>query len=121
MFNGNRRIPPPVNDPVKSYAPGSPERASIKARLGCMAGEVVEIPLIIGGEAVTTGSTANAVMPHDHAHVLGHYHKASEAHVQQAIAAAQAARVEWASWSFGDRAAIMVKAVEMLSTPLRLT
>ncbi len=121
MFNGHRRIPPPVNDPVKSYAPGSPERASIKARLSCMAGEVVDIPLIIGGKAVTTGSTANAVMPHDHAHVLGHYHKASEAHVQQAIAAAQAAHGEWASWSFDDRAAIMLKAAELLTTTWRDT
>ena len=121
MFNGHRRIPPPVNDPVKSYAPGSPERASIKARLSCMAGEVVDIPLIIGGKAVTTGSTANAVMPHDHAHVLGHYHKASEAHVQQAIAAAQAAHDEWASWSFDDRAAIMLKAAELLTTTWRDT
>jgi 1-pyrroline-5-carboxylate dehydrogenase len=121
MFNGHRRIPPPVNDPVKSYAPGSPERASIKARLACLAGEVVDIPLIIDGKAVTTGSTANAVMPHDHAHVLGHYHKASEAHVQQAIAAAQAAHDEWASWSFDDRAAIMLKAAELLTTTWRDT
>jgi len=121
MFNGHRRIPPPVNDPVKNYAPGSPERASIKARLSCMAGEVVDIPLIIGGKPVTTGSTANAVMPHDHAHVLGHYHKASEAHVQQAIAAAQAAHDEWASWSFDDRAAIMLKAAELLTTTWRDT
>jgi 1-pyrroline-5-carboxylate dehydrogenase len=121
MFNGHRRVPPPVNDPVKSYAPGSPERASIKARLRCMAGEVVDIPLIIGGEAVTTGSTANAVMPHDHAHVLGHYHKASEAHVQQAIAAAQAAHGEWATWSFDDRAAVVLKAAELLTTTWRDT
>src|SRR6476661_7058796 len=121
MFNGHRRIPPPVNDPVKNYAPGSPERASIKARLSCMAGEVVDIPLIIGGKAVTTGSTADAVMPHDHKHVLGHYHKASEAHVQQAIAAAQAAHDEWASWSFDDRAAIMLKAAELLTTTWRAT
>ena len=121
MFNGHRRIPPPVNDPVKSYAPGSAERASIKARLSCMAGEVVDIPLIIGGKAVTTGSTANVVMPHDHAHVLGHYNKASEAHVQQAIAAAQAAHDEWASWSFDDRAAVMLKAAELLTTTWRDT
>jgi len=121
MFNGHRRVPPPVNDPVKGYAPGSPERASIKARLGCMAGEVVDIPLIIGGKSVTTGSTAKAVMPHDHAHVLGHYHKASEAHVQQAIAAAQAARDEWASWSFDDRASVVLKAAELLTTTWRDT
>ena len=121
MFNGHRRVPPPVNDPVKSYAPGSPERASIKARLSCMAGEVVDIPLIIGGKAINTGSTANAVMPHDHEHVLGRYHKAAETHVQQAIAAAQAAHDEWASWSFDDRAAIMLKAAELLTTTWRDT
>src|SRR5580765_73720 len=119
MFNGHRRIPPPVNDPVKNYAPGSPERASIKARLSCMAGEVVDIPLIIGGKAVTTGSTADAVMPHDHAHVLGHYHKASEAHVGQAVDAALAAHKEWASWSFDDRAAVFLKAAELLTTSWR--
>jgi 1-pyrroline-5-carboxylate dehydrogenase len=121
MFNGHRRVPPPVNDPVKNYAPGSPERASIKARLSCMASEVVDIPLIIGGQAVTTGSAANAVMPHDHQHVLGHYHKASEAHVKQAIAAAQAARDEWSSWSFDDRASVILKAAELLTTTWRDT
>src|SRR6195256_1298795 len=114
MFNGHRRIPPPVNDPVKTYAPGSPERASIKARLATMAGETIDIPLVIGGRAITTGSTAKAVMPHDHQHVLGNYHKASDAHVQQAIAAAQAARAEWARWSFDDRASVILKAAELL-------
>jgi 1-pyrroline-5-carboxylate dehydrogenase len=118
MFNGHRRIPPPVNDPVKSYAPGSPERASIKARLSCMAGEVVDIPLIIGGKAVTTGSTANAVMPHDHAHVLGHYHKASEAHVQQdQEEAAHDGGRAGRSTSRG----LMLKAAELLTTTRRDT
>src|SRR5438093_3853135 len=121
MFNGHRRIPPPVNDPVKSYAPGSPERASIKARLSCMAAETVDIPLVIGGKAVTTGSTAKAVMPHDHQHALGTYHKASEAHVRQAIAAAQAAHDEWSSWSFDDRASVILKAAELLTTTWRDT
>jgi 1-pyrroline-5-carboxylate dehydrogenase len=121
MFNGHRRIPPPVNDPIKTYAPGSPERASIKARLSSMAAETVDIPLVIGGKAVTTGATAKSVMPHDHQHVLGNYHKASDAHVQQAITAAQAAYKEWSGWSFDDRAAVILKAAELLTTTWRDT
>ena len=70
-FNGHRRVPPPVNEPIKSYAPGSPERASLKAKLKSMAAEKVDMPLIIGGREVKTGSCGRAVMPHDHAHVLG--------------------------------------------------
>jgi hypothetical protein len=71
VFSGRRRVPPPVNEPIKSYAPGSPERASLKARLKTMAAETVDMPLIIGGKEVRTGDTASSVMPHDHAHVLG--------------------------------------------------
>src|SRR5262249_49099446 len=121
MFNGHRRTPPPINDVVKSYAPGSPERASIKSRLSCMAAQTVDIPLIIGGKAVATGSTAKAVMPHDHQHVLGQYHKASDQHVQQAIAAAQDAHEEWSNWSFDDRASVLLKAAELLTTTWRDT
>jgi 1-pyrroline-5-carboxylate dehydrogenase len=120
-FNGRRRVPPPVNDPIKSYAPGSPERASLKARLKTMAAETVDIPLFIGGKEIRTGDTASSVMPHDHQHVLGTYHKASEQHVVQAIAAAAAARAEWASWAFEDRAAVMLKAAELLTTTWRDT
>src|ERR1700754_2434013 len=104
-FNGHRRVPPPVNEPIRSYAPGSAERASLKARLKQMAGEKIDIPLFIGGKEIKTGSCGQAVMPHDHAHVLADYHKASEQHVEQAIAAARAAQKEWANWSFDDRAA----------------
>ena len=120
-FNGRRRVPPPVNDPIKSYAPGSPERASLKARLTTMAAETVDIPLFIGGQEIRTGNTASSVMPHDHQHVLGTYHRASEQHVVQAIAAAAAARAEWASWAFEDRAAVMLKAAELLTTTWRDT
>jgi 1-pyrroline-5-carboxylate dehydrogenase len=121
VFNGRRRVPPPVNEPIKSYAPGSPERASLKARLKSMAAETVDMPLIIGGKEIRTGDTSTSVMPHDHAHVLGNYHKATEQHVQQAIAAAEAARAEWASWAFEDRAAVILKAAELLTTTWRDT
>src|SRR5581483_7030699 len=93
-FNGHRRVPAPVNEPVRAYAPGSPDRASIKARLKEMAGDKVAIPLFIGGKEVKTGSCGRAVMPHDHAHVLAGSHKASEQHVLQAVDAARAAQKE---------------------------
>jgi len=120
-FNGHRRVPPPVNEPIRSYAPGSAERASLKARLKEIAAEKIDMPLIIGGKEVGTGNTAKAVMPHDHQHVLGEYHKASEQHVVQAIEAAACARKEWASWSYDDRAAVFLKAAELLTTSWRDT
>jgi 1-pyrroline-5-carboxylate dehydrogenase len=121
VFNGHRRVPPPVNEPIRSYAPGSPERASLKARLDAMAKEKVDIPLFIGGKEIRTGSTGTSVMPHDHEHVLGEYHKATEQHVLQAIDAAAAARKEWSSWSFDDRASVILKAAELLTTTWRDT
>ena len=120
-FNGHRRVPPAVNDPVRSYAPGSPERASIKARLAEMAGEKIVIPLFIGGKEIKTGQCGRAVMPHDHRHVLAEYHKAGEQHVTQAVEAAQAARREWSAWSYEDRASVLLKAAELLTTTWRDT
>jgi 1-pyrroline-5-carboxylate dehydrogenase len=120
-FNGHRRVPPPVNEPIRSYAPGSPERTSLKARLKTMAAERIDMPLIIGGKDVKTGDCGQSVMPHDHAHVLGEYHKATEQHVLQAVDAARAARAEWANWSFDDRAAVILKAAELLTTSWRDT
>ena len=120
-FNGHRRIPPPVNDPVRSYVPGSPERASIKSRLKQLAADKVDIPLFIGGKEVKTGTCGRAVMPHDHQHVLAEYHKASESHVMQAIEAARAAQAEWSRWPFADRAAVILKAAELLTTTWRDT
>jgi 1-pyrroline-5-carboxylate dehydrogenase len=121
VFNGRRRVPAPVNEPIKSYAPGSPERASLKARLKTMAAETIDMPLIIGGKEIRTGDTSPSVMPHDHQHVLGTYHKATEQHVADAIAAAEAARAEWAGWAFEDRAAVILKAAELLTTTWRDT
>src|SRR5689334_8166857 len=109
-FNGNRRVPPAVNEPVRSYAPGTPERAELKAALKAMAGTRADIPLVIGGREVRTGQTAQSVMPHDHAHVLADWHKASPAHVEQAIAAAAEAHRDWSAWSWEDRAAVFLKA-----------
>jgi 1-pyrroline-5-carboxylate dehydrogenase len=115
------RIPQPLNDVNKSYLPGSPERAELKGRLAQMAAERIDIPLVIGGCAITTGRTEQAVMPHDHRHVLGDWHSADPAHVQQAIQAALNARREWANWPLEDRAAVFLRAAELLTTTWRAT
>jgi 1-pyrroline-5-carboxylate dehydrogenase len=120
-FIGNRRVPPPQNEPVRSYAPGSAERASLKARLKAMAAETIDIPLVIGGEDVRSGQTDRSVMPHDHQHLLATYHKASAGQVTQAIDAARAAHEEWSRWAFADRAAVFLKAAELLTTTWRDT
>ena len=121
VFAGRRRVPRPENDPNLSYAPGTPARAELKARLKQMAAETVDIPIIIGGREVRTGTTEKVVMPHKHGHVLGNYHKATEEHVRQAAEAAVKARKEWSSWSFDDRAAVFVRAAELLTTTWRST
>src|SRR5690606_4547336 len=120
-FNGTRRVPVPENEPVRGYAPGSPERASIKERLETMAGERIEIPLVIGGERITTGDLHQSVMPHAHRHVLADWHGASPEHVSRAIDAAREAQREWGSWAWEDRAAVFLRAAELLTTTWRDT
>jgi 1-pyrroline-5-carboxylate dehydrogenase len=120
-FSGRSRVPAPVNEPIRSYAPGSLERASLKARLSEMAAERIDIPLVIGGADVRTGDTAHAVLPHDFNRILADYHRASAAEVDAAVQAALAARAEWSSWSFDDRAAVFLRAAELLTTTWRDT
>ena len=86
-----------------------------------MANEKIEIPIIIGGREIRTGRTEKSVMPHDHNHVLAEYHVAGPEHVEQAIAAAGEARREWAAWPWEDRAAIVLRAAELLATSWRAT
>ena len=121
MTHGAFRTPPPLNEPVREYAPKSPERASLQARLRSMAAEVVEVPLIIGGKEVRTGRTAKMVMPHDKAHVLGSYHKAGIEQVQAAIAASDEARRDWQALPWEDRATVFLRAAELLRTSWRDT
>ena len=97
-MSGKLQVPEPINEPVLDYRPGSPEKKELKKVLEEMATQVVDIPLIIGGEEIRTGDTANVVMPHDHGHVLGTYHKAGPEEIKRAIQASQDAHKEWASW-----------------------
>ena len=120
-FAGRRKVPHPENDPNLTYAPGTPARAELKARLAQMAGETIDIPVVIGGKAIKGSATERVVMPHQHGHVLGNFHKASADQVRQAVAAALEARREWSSWSFEDRAAVFLKAAELLTTTWRST
>ena len=120
-FAGMTRVPPPVNEPNRTYLPGSPEREQLKARLRAMADERPDIPVITGGRAVRSGVVHTSVMPHDHRHVLAEWHAATLEHVFSAMAAAKNAAAEWASWRWEDRAAVFLRAAELLTTTWRDT
>jgi len=120
-FTGIPRVPTPVNDFNRSYLPGSPERSELKARLKEMSSAQVDIPIVIGGKEIRTGKVQPVVMPHNHKHVLGQWHAAGPEHVQQAIAAAAEASREWASWAWHERAAVLLRAAELLNTTWRAT
>ena len=121
MSNNVRRLPPATNEPIRSYAPGSPERAELKARLKAMEGECPEIPLVVGGKEIRTGDVAKATSPHKHCHVTATWHKARPEDVRAAITAAKDARREWAAWRWEDRAAVFLKAADLLATTWRST
>ncbi|PWB77174.1 MAG: 1-pyrroline-5-carboxylate dehydrogenase [Holophagae bacterium] len=121
MPNGIVPVPDPINEPVRAYAPGSPQKASLKARIDELLKQEIEIPLVIGGKEVRTGKLADAVCPHDHRHVLGRYHMAGEKEVEQAIKASQKAWAEWSEMPWEHRAAVLLKAAELLAGPWRDT
>jgi 1-pyrroline-5-carboxylate dehydrogenase len=118
---GLPRPPKPQNEPVKGYAPGSPERVELQARLSQMAGERIEIPHVIGGEDVTSGETFEAVMPHDKDHVLGDVQSGGANEVERAIDAAAEAWPEWSRTPWEERAAVFLRAAELLAGPWRQT
>ena len=111
--------PVPSNEPVHSYAPGTPGRASLQAQLARMAAEKIEIPLVIGGHEVRTGKLAQAVMPHRHAHVLADVQQGGATEVQRAIESALRAQREWAALPWEARAAVFLKAADLLQGPYR--
>ena len=119
MPKGIFSIPPIDNDPIKSYAPGTPERESLQATYDKMWNEQLDIPMFINGKEVRTGNTQRVMPPHDHQHNVGHYHLGTAKHVKEAIETALEARQEWASMSAQNRAAIFLKAAELIAGPYR--
>jgi 1-pyrroline-5-carboxylate dehydrogenase len=121
MANGLVRVPDPINEPVRTYAPRSAERAALKQRLQEMHAAPIDIPLIIGGQAISTGRTTTAVCPHGHRHVLATVHQAGAAEVEQAVGAAREAWPAWSAMDWEARAAIFLKAAELLAGSWRDT
>ena len=121
MFNGIFHIPQPVNEPVLQYAPNSPERAELKAKLKEMLGGQVEVPMIIGGEEVRNGKLADIRCPHDHRHVLGRYHQADEQFAIKAVDAAERAKGQWGKMPWESRAVVLLKAADLLAGKYRQT
>jgi 1-pyrroline-5-carboxylate dehydrogenase len=119
MSNGVFNIPPAVNEPILNYAPGSPERAGLRAAIKKMRSEVLDIPMYINGKEVRTDKKVRMAPPHDHQHTIANYHRGDKTHVQQAIDAALKARQAWASLDWEIRASIFMKAAELLSTKYR--
>lgn len=119
MPKGIYQVPVPENEPVKSYAPGSPERAELKAELAKRKKQTLDIPMYIGDKKVTTNKKISLSPPHDHQHVLGHFNEGDKSHVEQAIDAALGAKEAWANLSWEHRASIFLKAADLLAGPYR--
>ena len=121
MTDGTVRVPTPVNEPVKDYAPGSPERASLKSKLEQLAQERIDIPAVIGGREITSGDIYEAVMPHSLKSILGDVHQSTAKHFEQAVDAAAEAHTDWARLPWQERAAVFLRAAELLAGPWRDT
>jgi 1-pyrroline-5-carboxylate dehydrogenase len=119
MSTGFFKIPTPINEPILSYAPGSKERAAIKKALAEARATVLDIPMYIGAEEVRTENKKTLSPPHDHKHILAHYHQGDKSHVEQAINAALAAKELWTNLSWENRASIFLKAADLLAGPYR--
>lgn len=119
MNLGYFSYPLPANEPVLNYAPGSPERATLKKALADLKKKPIEIPMYIGGRAIKTGKKIAIRPPHETSHVLGHFHMGDEKHVQQAIDAALKAKEAWANMPWEDRAHIFLKAADLIATKYR--
>ncbi len=118
-MNGHFKIPTPVNEPITTFAPGTPERAALKAALAMARNHVEDIPMYIGANEVRTGKTKDLFPPHDTAHHIGTCHRGDKTHVQQAIDAALAAKPAWEAMPWEQRAAIFLKAAELMAGPYR--
>ena len=119
MTRGFFKVPTAINEPVKGYAPSSPEREELLATYKKMYASIIDIPMHINGKEIKTGKTKNITPPHDHQHIVGHFHTAEKNHVDEAIATALAAREAWSSVSWMERASIFLKAAELLAGPYR--
>ena len=119
MSNSFLKSPLPINEPVKSYGPNTPERAAVTAAYDTFFSKKIHIPMKIGGEEVSSTEANTMHPPHDHKHSMGTYSLASEAHVEQAIAAAIEARKTWALIPFAARAAVFLKAADLIAGPYR--
>jgi 1-pyrroline-5-carboxylate dehydrogenase len=119
MPKGVFNVPTPINEPIKSYAPKSPERAELQKMLADLRSKELDIPMYIGGKEVRSNNKARIAPPHDHKHTLGHFHKSGKEHIQQAIDAALAAREKWVNLSWEHRASIFIKAAELIAGPYR--
>jgi 1-pyrroline-5-carboxylate dehydrogenase len=119
MSKGFFHVPKAVNEPVKSYAPNSPEKTAVLAAYKKMWNETIDVPMYIGSEQVRTGNTQNMSAPHDHQHIVGTYHLAEKKHIDDAIAAALEARKTWSQMPWEHRAAIFLKAAELIAGPYR--
>jgi 1-pyrroline-5-carboxylate dehydrogenase len=119
MLKGFFNVPAPVNEPVKSYAPGSPERKELQQALKDARATQLDVPMYIGSEEVRTGKTRPMSPPHDHQHILGHFHEGDASHVEQAINAALGAKYAWENMAWEHRAAIFLKAADLLAGPYR--